>query len=500
MRRIMTGVLAVAIGAGMLSACSPSPNQDAIDAAAVYADALAVWAQELSTAAGSARTATTAEWEAAGEGELGFEEVGIGDVLASAPELESFDAGAVEHTPSYRIALRVADRISAITVELEGLEPESLERLRQAAYDAYWVTADLYYNTLGGPATDRLDAQTESYDLLDDLPAFYKLIRESGLDFAIERRALVEVAIEELGGTVDDEDRPIVPESPLGTSIGTFMVEWLAEEVSFQDAAIAEIEQWTTIAAPFNDFWGYGNLNVVFAAPADHAAQLRPAFVALAVELADALASAGEEPAAELQLPAVGDPYRQALLDGYLPWGDPAASQDRSAQRLWMLWRIRELDDVADAAYLAARVALLEEFNRSVAEEEAIDFRPGAGRLLAFVDEQTQWFTGYTSAAGYERMVAALHDVQGYGEVLREYPMTAEVGADFDAVLELSAQLIADMDEVTEQGTTAFSAISELVTAYLEQVEDAASRSLSALDDDAQAEQLLATAIEGTAP
>jgi hypothetical protein len=51
-----------------------------------------------------------------------------------------------------------------------------------------------------------------------------------------------------------------------------------------------------------------------------------------------------------------------------------------------------------------------------------------------------------------------------------------------------------------ERGTTAYSAISGLVSDYLKDVEDAASGSLSALDDDAQAEQLLATAIEGTAP
>ena len=78
--------------------------------------------------------------------------------------------------------------------------------------------------------------------------------------------------------------------------------------------------------------------------------------------------------------------------------------------------------------------------------------------------------------------------------------MTAEVAADYDAVLELSAQLIADIDAVMERGTTAYSAISGLVSDYLDDVEDAASPSLTALDDDAQAEQLLADAIEATAP
>jgi hypothetical protein len=78
--------------------------------------------------------------------------------------------------------------------------------------------------------------------------------------------------------------------------------------------------------------------------------------------------------------------------------------------------------------------------------------------------------------------------------------MTPEVTADYRAVLELSATLIADIEAVMERGTTAYSAISGLVSDYLKDVEDAASPSLTALDDDAQAEQLLAAAIEATAP
>jgi hypothetical protein len=500
MRRMMTCVLAAALAVGALSACVPAPNQEAIDAAAEYGDALSSWSQELVAAAESARTATDAELEAAGEGELSFEEVGIGEVLTTAPELEAFDAGAVANTPAYLSAVRIADQVEAITVELAGLEPEALTALRTASYDSYWVLADLYYNTLGGPAADRIAAGTAAFDVIDDLPTFYGMLREAGLAYAEGRLELVQVAIEEMRGTAIGSDRVIVPDSPLGQSVAAFIESWLNEEVVFQEDAIETNAGWSTVADPYNSYWNYGNLNGVFAAPARYAAELRPSFAAQAAELATALVDLTGDPSSASQLPALGDPYRQALLGGYLPWGDPAQTQDYTADRLWMLWRIQQLDDVPEAQYLAARTALFEEFNRSIAEDEGIDFRPGSGRLLAFVEEQSQWLSTDLDVEGYEEMHGALQDLQGYGEALRRYPMTAEVGADFDAVLELSATLIADIDAVMERGTTAYSAISGLVSDYLAAVEEAASPSLSALDDDAQAEQLLATAIEATAP
>jgi hypothetical protein len=501
MRRTMTCVLAAAVAAGMLTACTPAPNGEAIEAAAVYSEALTEWTQELTAAAEAARTATDAEWEAAGEGELPFAEVGIGEVLTTAPELESFEPGDVEHTPAYLTSARVADQVEAIITELTGLEPESIDTLRTASYDAYWVLADLYYNTLGGPATDRLAAGTEAFDYTDDLPTFYRMLREASLAFAVERRELLDVAIEQMGGTALGADRPVVPEGEFAASAAAFIDDWLREEVQFQDAAIEEMGRWSTVAGPYDTFWNYGNLNGVFTAPAEYAAQLRPAFVAQATELAAALGKIADKPSSKPpHLPALGDPYRQALLGGYLPWGDPAASQDYTADRLWMLWRIRELDDVPEAAYLAARTALLEEFNRGLAEDEAIDFRPGVGRLLAFVEEQSEWLTADTDVEGYREMFAALQDVQGYGEALGQYPMTAEVATDYNALLDLSAQLIADIEAVMERGTTAYSAISGLVNDYLDEVQDVASPALTALDDDAQAEQLLATAIDGTAP
>jgi hypothetical protein len=501
MRRMMTCVLVAALAAGALSACVPAPNEDAIEAAAEYSDALTEWTQELSAAAESARTATDAEWEAAGEGgELGFEEVGIGDVLTTAPELEAFDDGAVANTPAYLTAARVADQVEAITVELAGLEPESLTSLRTATFDSYWVLADLYYNTLGGPAADRVAAGTEAFDFTDDLPTFYRMLREAGLAFAEGRLELLHVAIEEMGGTALGSDRVIVPDGALGESVAAFIDSWLNEEVAFQEDAIEVIGGWSAVASPYDSFWNYGNLNGVFSAPARYAAELRPAFVAQAADLASALAEMDGDPSSAPALPALGDPYRQALLGGYLPWGDPAQTQDSTADRLWMVWRIQELDEVPEAAYLAARAAVLEEFNRSLAEDEAIDFRPGSGRLLTFVGEQSEWLSTNEDVEGYEEMHAALVDLQGYGEALGRYPMTPEVAADFDTVLELSATLIADIEAVMERGTSAYSAISGLVSDYLKAVEDAASGSLGALDDDAQAEQLTAAAIEATAP
>lgn len=506
MRKTMTCVMAVALVAGLLSGCSGGPNQEAVEAASTYRDELSDWAAELTKAGETARTATPAEWEAAGEGELGFEEVGLGEVLESGPHLKEFESSEVENTPTYRTAARVAEQVDTITEELSGMEPNALETLRVASFDSYWVVADLYYNTLGGPAADRLSARSESLDHLDDMPTFYRIQRAASLAFAEQRLEFLGVAVKELGGTAVGEDRPIIPQSGLGASIGAFMVDWLHEEKAFQADMIEEIGSWTTLGGPYDTFWNYGNMNDTFTVPLENAAALRAAFVAQIGELATVLSEttgSTTSPTASPSAPSLGDPYRQVLLDGYLPWGDAAEGQEHTAGRLWMLWRIRELEQTSDSAYAAARAALTEELNRAVEDAEGIDFRPGSGRLLASIEAYSNRHEPTFDAAENEDMLLALQEVHGFGEALSRYPMTADIDADFDAVLNLYAEhierisaVLADEPDGHEQGEALF----DLSDEYQEKILDAADGALGALDDDAQAEALTAAAIEGTAP
>lgn len=501
----MTCALIVSLGAALLSGCSAGPNSEAVEATSSFSKKLSDWSAELSTAVETARTATQAEW-VTGEGELGFEEVGLGEVLESAPELDTFDPSEVENTPTYNSALRAAEHVDAIVEELAELEPKALETLRQASDDSYWVIADLYYDTLSGPATDRLTAQGEALEHTDDFPTFYKILRTSSLSFAQERMDLLGVAVEEMGGPVDGEDRPLIPETGLGVSVGAFIVEWFQEEVAFQQDMVEEIGSWKTLGGHGDSFSNFGNVNGAFNAPAEYAAVLRPAFAAQIGEVAAALSKSTDSSGdsnESLKLPALGDPYRQALLDGYLPWGDTAESQAYTANRLWLLWHIRELEDTPDAAYSAARSALLEEFNRSIEEDAGVDFRPGSGRVLALIKANTLSLLFTSDVESNTQALAAVEELLGYGELLSTYPMTSELSAAFDEVLklntELAAQAAATIEDIPDEYDQ-WRALSDLQQTYEDDVFDAASTALDALDDDAQAEALTAAAIEGTAP
>lgn len=506
MRKTITCAMTVVLTAGLPAGCSAGPNHEAVVAATTYSEKLTEWSQQLSTAAETARTATSAEWTAAGEGELGFEEVPLGEVLESAPKLKEFEPSEVENTPTYRTAVRVAEQVDAITEELAGMEPKALKTLRVASFDSYWIVADLYYNTLSGPGGDRLDARTEAWNHTDDWPTFNKIQRTASLGFGEGRLGLIDIALDEMAGTVEEEDRPIIPESGLGVSIGAFIVDWLLEEKAFQEDWVEEVGSWATLGGQYDVFWNFGNVNATFTAPAEYAAELRTAFVTQVAEIAAGFSTSTDPSAdsnASPKLPAIGDPYRQVLLDGYLPWGDPAQNSAYTADRLWLLWHIRELEETPDAAYAAARAALMEELNRHVEEGQTIDFRPGSGRLLTLIEaNDTKLLFGADVTTNNEALAAA-EELLGFGEVLRSYPMTPEVSASFDAVLDLYTELTERMAAAIEGNPDEFDqwfALDELYVEYEQKILDEALSSLEALEDDAQAKALTAAAIESTAP
>lgn len=511
MRRIMAGAVAALSVTALLSGCAPGPNAEAVAAAEDYAEELTGWSGELANAVEGAKTATSAEWDALGDGQdLPYQEVGVGELLEDAPELAEFDSDAVAHTPGYLLAADVAERVDALARELTSLEPAALKRLRAAGYDSYWPLADLYYNTLGGPAAERRSADAEATELLfaddPDFERFDEIQRSASLSFLEQRLELVGTAIDGMHGTSDISGDPIIPEDGLGASIGAFIVDWLEEEQPFLERAIEQTSSWSVVVDAYDSFWGHEFLNEVFYAPLDHAAALRPAFAAQVAELSDALTGAlGASPAptASPVLPAIGDPYRQILRDGYLPWGDPAASEEHTQARLWMLWRIRELERTPEAAYAVARAAILEELNRSREEGTVVDFRPGGDRLLVLIEEYTSAFEPEPDVAVNERMLTGLQELVEFGEALGALPSVPPVSRDFDAVVAVFAEAnaaVADTIESNADEYDQYFALADLSEVYADRLFEAASASLGLLDDDAQAEALIAEAIDGTAP
>lgn len=502
MRTMTRAAVAAALVMGLLAACSSGPDPEAAKAAEAYSTALDAWSQELVAAAEEARTVTPAEREAAGEKGPDVDEVGIGEVLTKAPDLKKFDNP--ENTPVYLAATRVKKQVDAITDELAGLEPEALERLAVANYHSYYVLADVYYNTLGGPAADRRRIDGDAFDHLDDPAKHDAMLRDANVTFAKERKAIVETAIEEMQGADVGGEDPVIPEDGLGVSVGAFIVDWLREDMAFQDDAIEEMGTWKVLYAPYRHFWGHESINDVFVTPASHAAALRPAFAAQVTELAALLAeqtSATPAPEKAPALPPLAEPYRQVLLDGYLPWGDKAESRTHTMGRLWMLWRIRELEKTPDDAYTAARAAILEELNRGVDEGKAEDFRPGATRLLSLVGAYSEAYVPRATTEENTLLLAELEEVIAFGKRLRSYPMIAEVAADFDAALKLYGELNTQVAEALELGQGhQYIALRDLGEEYESKIIDVASPSLGLLDDDAKTEELMATLIKATAP
>lgn len=463
MRRQIGIIAAVGLSAVLLTGCG-GPNEEAAVAAREYSADLTAWV-----------------------GTLGDGSESLGDVLADAPNLTDFDN--VEETPAYLRARTFADHVDVVVSELTNLEPDALEVLTNASLGSFIPIDELYYTTLDG-ATARLKAYTASLDLPDSKVPNAR--NSASIAFAENRIAALDNA---LTGIAD-----ATPDDGLGVSVGAFITDWFTEDEEFQKHSIEQLESWTAFSRGYKDFWPFGNVNDVYLAPEAYVDVLRPAYVAQVGQLAEALAAnlASPAPTPVPDVPALGDPYRRALLDGYLPWDDTTADQAYALDRLWLLWRIRELEGTPEASYENARAAVLEEVNRGVEDEKAADPRAGAERLLESIEKLSDTFSDVGIDDDWR---TALTEAYAYATTLRNGSNTADIDAAFDDVLTLYAELLEKIDKAEEAGESesrTLLAIYDLGEEYQQKVIDAATPALGALDDDAQFEQMLADAIHAT--
>ncbi|GGR12091.1 hypothetical protein ACFOE1_10540 [Agromyces mediolanus] len=506
--RLLAGAAAALTLGGVLGGCAPSgPDAGAEQAAAGYLAELGEWSAELTLAAPRAKTWTQGEIDAAdGSGAELADETGLGDVLELAPELEQFDADTVERTPSYRDAAAVAERVGAVLDELRSLEPAAVKQLRAAGAATSLVAFDLYSETYGGPATRRLEAYSAALDAGIISEEGRAIQREADAAFARERIGFLDTAIEAMRGTPEGADEPLIPDAPIGRSVGAFVVDWYEEDRAFEERALAQTEQWTRTPGMYGELWGFEDLSSAFRVAVEHAGELRPRYAEIIATLVDD-AEAGRAPTA-----AAGDAYRALLIDGYLPWGDAAEGPNHAIDRLWMLWRIRELDGTSEEAYAAARAALLEELNRGIPEGTVRDHRPGGTRALVAVGaivDQTE-ASPDDADADWEPMLGRIAELLAFAAHLREEPMMAEVAADYDAMvaeLEAARDELAALREHPDPDAGELAADFEVSVAFIrlngelqERLVPLLSPSLSLLDDDARFSARLAELIEATAP
>lgn len=511
LRRSFAITLVALATAGALSGCTPSgPDEAAERAAAAYAAELQDWSDELAEAVPRAKTWTQSEIDAdaASGGEGGLpEEVGLGGLLDEAPVLQEFNASVVERTPVYREVVAVSERVDVVLAELRSLEPAEVKQLRAAGAATSLVAFELYDATFGGPALGRLEAYSASLDAGTITDEARTLLRESDAAFARERIGFLDAAIEAMRGTGRGSDDPLIPDSSIGHSVGAFVIDWYEEDRAFEERALAEIESWELSPERYGEFWGFEDLSSIFRVSVDRADELRRAHAATISTLAADAGSGG--PASAF----AGDAYRAILLDGYLPWGDDSEGAAHAVDRLWMLWRIRELDGTADAEYDAARAALLEELNRGIPDGTVRDHRPGSARVLGAVEALVE---GAENApddreAGWDPLLARLAESVSFAERLREGPpMMGEVADGYDAMLAEVATArgeLVELRDAPDPEQSELAADSELSVAFIrfdgdlqERLVPILSPSLSLLDDDARFSARLAELIEATRP
>lgn len=471
MRRTMIAAMVVAMAMGMTASCGgEGVNEEAQKAATSYNTALQKWADEVSAA---------------------DDDDALGTALMHVPELAAHED--VEKTPGYLAARAVARRADIVSSELQGVihHPE-LDKMASNL----WQLSTLYTDTLGA-ATDRRRAFSDALDVLDsnDAGPYAQRLLAASTTFAKARIA----ALEDEETTIDSA----TAQSPLGESMGAFMTDWITEEEAFQSEAIKQMSTWSSFRTPYKDFWWFANFTELPGVVKKNAKILRAGYLeqipALATSLDTSLTRDPIEPPAAADLPAPGEPYRQALYKGYRPWKDTKADQAYTLNRLWLLWRIHELEKTPEKAYAEARATLLEEINRKPpkAEDFAEDPRSGATRLLDVIGEYSDAF-GDAGFGLTDDWLPTLIEIHAYGVVLEDGPATAPVRSALHEVLALMAELNDKLAPAleAEDGKT----IAKLGKDYQARFVKAATRALGPLDDDAAFEKQLTTAIAATAP
>lgn len=307
----------------------PSPEEVADrEAATAYATELDAWSTEL------ARVLAKPQALAAR--------------VDDAPELAP--ATAEEPPPEYDVAAEIATRVDGIASELgEYADDGRAGLLYYDVYDAYLDhykaisdlradATDAAIGRLGNPNAAALATRWQ----IDRLDRDLRLLRAYDAHLA---------ALAKRNGT-----------DPLWVSSIEYQrseVAWLADFQRKYQRYVREVGDYAAADAFFDR---YGNEQLYFAQASLTAKEAAPAMRRrLAADVGVLADLAGEEPT-ELpgDAPTVGDAYRWRLSQTVRPTGGTdRKSHDRLTDQLWLLYRLKELEDTPAGVYQRARDMLL---------------------------------------------------------------------------------------------------------------------------------------------
>ncbi len=466
-------ILAVgALGAAALTGCTPAESEEAIAAAEQYSEELSAWAPEVSDAA-KQRIETDTD--------------ALVEVLDEAPELKPVEGA--ENTPAYTAAEEVVEHTALNVTELRG-------------YAASEV-AEKYVDALeeASRLNDRVDTASTAHT--DDAGDTLRMPSKEGKKAVIEtHRAYAESVASALRDevTLVEKTVPEDEESGLVPSVRAFVLDWLADDIAHHERAVEATGSWSQFGLGYKDFYDDTDSSWMLYAAYFLDEDVSPGFGEQLVEVAEGFAAslAGDGDGTS-PLPAIGDPYRAALIDGYVAPESDEADKSDVPWRLWMLWRIRELEDTPDDAYDEARAAVAEELNVRVDVDIPVakDRRPGVNRLLVDLDTFSKVAVNLTELD--ESWLQELTEARAYGDDLRQEPMIAEIAAPYDKVLALQEDVIAKVTPIVEaEGQSGHDEVADLVTQYQDDAEEVALPAVRAIDHDL--EQIVTTAVEATAP
>lgn len=467
MRRALTILTTVALTAVVLTGCTPPQNEEAAAAATEYSESLSTWTADLADAASAEKP--------------------LSELLAAPPELEAVED--TKNAPRYVSAQDVSEQIDLVIAELSGYgDPDALYDLADALY-----ANSAFESTLDSANADRIEAISASWDL--DGQQKVDAIRAAHTRYW-------GIRLEALDEEITLNEATLDPTVGLQGSFLAFNQDLFSEEKAYDEQIIADLPSYTQFTNAYLDFAAVVSSGFPVVGPYIDAEVMTTGYAGLAEEYAGALREtiATGEPAA---LPSIAGPYRAQLIDGFVPVGSENSGA-RSAQiRLWMLWRIRELEKTPDAAYEKARTMLFEELNRLAAgtEPSTVDPRAGSARLLDAISRFGQSLTGVGSIEHGDAWIAELEEVYRYAQALREGPMIEEVAQGYDDVLaqqrkcidELEVLIASDADDIDSQ-------IYDMADTVADDLQEAALPAMRYLDDDEEFSKDLAALIEATSP
>lgn len=273
------------------------------------------------------------------------------DALAAAPQWQ--DMGEVDE-PYYTAVREVAAVVDDAVVEMAALEAFTTTS-DPGLYESYQSMSDVLFDA--GIAMSLATSESLSTDLsLDE-------IRVDLNASMIEEIDAMVAAWEEYRGVYAAYD----PGHPIGASYVAFVldeIDRILPDYAMGRAFLAEVPgaEYDMYAHLFHYSGLYDSTQFVVYEYMD---ELSGSYAELIGELAASVPSeAASAPPSDL--PSAGDPYRDLLEQTYRDFADIDVSQRYAADRLWMLWRIAEIEDIDPAAYAEARETLALQFNSEI--------------------------------------------------------------------------------------------------------------------------------------